>query len=183
MKLCLYVYCNSLDKMIKSVIGRSNSVLEALRQDHLNDVYSNALSIVIAILASKIKKVWFFDPLGALFISLMILIGWISRGREQIDQLVGKSASSEIIGQLAYIAMKFHPKILAVDTVIAYHCGANIIAEVHILLPEDMPLRDAHEIGQGLEDKLETLPIVERAYVHLDVDVDHKPEHVVKIVD
>ncbi len=46
-----------------------------------------------------------------------------------------------------------------------------------IELPEDMPLREAHNIGETLQNKLEALPEVERAYVHLDFECDHKPEH------
>jgi len=39
------------------------------------------------------------------------------------------------------------------------------------------PLWLAHDLGQTLQDKLETLPNVDRAFVHLDHEVDHKPEH------
>lgn len=46
-----------------------------------------------------------------------------------------------------------------------------------IELPEDMPLWEAHNIGETLQNKLEALPEVERAYVHLDFECDHKPEH------
>jgi len=49
--------------------------------------------------------------------------------------------------------------------------------KVDIELPEDMYLKDAHEIGEKLQNKLEALPEVERAYVHLDFESTHKPEH------
>jgi cation diffusion facilitator family transporter len=182
-KFFLMRFCRKVDDEFVAALGRSNGVVEALAQDHQNDVVSNAVSLVIALLASYIPKIWFFDPLGAIAISLLILIGWVERGKEQIDQLVGKSAGPDFISKVAYFAMKFDDRILAVDTVTCYHLGSNVIAEVHILLPENMPLVEAHDIGQRLEDKLETWPTVERAYVHLDVETDHKPEHVVKIVD
>jgi divalent metal cation (Fe/Co/Zn/Cd) transporter len=44
-------------------------------------------------------------------------------------------------------------------------------------LPEDMLLKEAHNIGETLQNKLEALPEVERAYVHLDFECSHKPEH------
>ncbi len=43
------------------------------------------------------------------------------------------------------------------------------------MLPFDMPLRDAHDIGEQLQMRLEGLEDVERAYVHLDFEVDHGP--------
>ena len=37
-----------------------------------------------------------------------------------------------------------------------------------MVLPGDMPLKDAHDIGEDLQNKIEALPEVERAFVHLD---------------
>ncbi len=37
--------------------------------------------------------------------------------------------------------------------------------------------KEAHDIGQALQDKIETIDEVERMFVHLDYEWDHKPEH------
>lgn len=47
--------------------------------------------------------------------------------------------------------------------------------EVDIVLPEDMTLKEAHDIGEPLQQKLESLPEVERAFVHLDYEFEHRP--------
>jgi divalent metal cation (Fe/Co/Zn/Cd) transporter len=39
----------------------------------------------------------------------------------------------------------------------------------------DTPLWKAHDISQQLQDKLETLPGVERAFVHVDHETTHRP--------
>ena len=39
----------------------------------------------------------------------------------------------------------------------------------------DMPLWKAHDISQQLQDKLESLPNVERAFVHVDHETTHAP--------
>jgi divalent metal cation (Fe/Co/Zn/Cd) transporter len=36
-----------------------------------------------------------------------------------------------------------------------------------------MPLREAHDIGEALQEKLERLPEIERAFVHLDYEFTH----------
>ena len=51
------------------------------------------------------------------------------------------------------------------------------MAQVDIELPEQMYLREAHDIGEALQNKLEALAEVERAYVHLDFESTHRPEH------
>ena len=38
-------------------------------------------------------------------------------------------------------------------------------------------LTNSADIGEALQDKLELLDTVERAFVHLDFETSHKPEH------
>nr|GMD47862.1 metal tolerance protein 4-like isoform X2 [Ipomoea batatas] len=40
-----------------------------------------------------------------------------------------------------------------------------------------LPLKEAHAIGESLQIKIEELTEVESAFVHLDYECDHKPEH------
>ncbi len=37
------------------------------------------------------------------------------------------------------------------------------------------PLYKAHDISQQLQDKIEELPTVERAFVHVDYETTHSP--------
>lgn len=53
------------------------------------------------------------------------------------------------------------------------------LKQVDIELPEELPLKEAHVIGETLQNKIEKLTEVERAFVHLDFECDHKPEHMV----
>lgn len=48
--------------------------------------------------------------------------------------------------------------------------------EVDIVLPPEMPLRDSHDIAESLQIKLESIPSVERAFVHADYETSHRPE-------
>lgn len=43
------------------------------------------------------------------------------------------------------------------------------------MLPKDMPLKDAHNIGEALQVKAERLEDVERCFVHLDYEYSHNP--------
>ena len=92
--------------------------------------------------------------------------------------LVGHSGSNLLVNQLAYAAASHEPEsVLQVDKVLAWTMGELHHCEVDIVLPEKMPLRTAHDIGERLEVLLERLPDVERAHVHLDWETDHKAEH------
>uniref|UniRef100_A0ABM0MB20 Phospholipase B-like n=1 Tax=Saccoglossus kowalevskii TaxID=10224 RepID=A0ABM0MB20_SACKO len=45
---------------------------------------------------------------------------------------------------------------------------------VDIVLPENMTLKEAHNIGEPLQRKLERLKDIERAFVHIDYEFTHK---------
>lgn len=71
--------------------------------------------------------------------------------------------------------MTFNPEIVSVDTCRVYHSGPNYFVEIDIVLPPEMPLWKAHDISQDLQDQVEALPDVDRCFVHVDHEVDHKP--------
>ena len=139
----------------------------------------------MAILGTHLK--WWIDPVGGLVIALLILRSWAETAygnnksislsnflKEQIELLVGKTAPNSVTRRLTYIAMHHNEEILAVDTCRAFYVGSNLFVELDILLPEDMPLKKTHDIGESLQKKLESLPEVERAFVHADYEYSHK---------
>merc|ERR1712137_126314 len=166
MKFCLWLYCRTVS---------GSEAVSALALDHRNDVVSNLFGVTTAMLGYHYK--WWIDPLGAIFISLYLMFIWACTGYSQLSSLTGKTAPPELLQALTFIARNHHPDIVAIDTVRAYHYGYNFMVELDIVLHPEMPLRVAHDIGESLQNKLETIDKVERAFVHLDYEWDHKPEH------
>lgn len=157
--------------------GEVHSVLEIYVQDHFNDTFFNTLSVLSLYVAATFSSAWFVDPLMAALLSLYILWNWAETGLEQIHFLIGKSADPEFLTILTALAKYHSPHILQVDTVRAYHFGPRLLAEIDIVLPEDMPLKQAHDIGEALQNRIEELEEVERAFVHIDWEWEHDPEH------
>ncbi|KAG8971295.1 Photosystem II protein D1, partial [Tulasnella sp. 427] len=91
--------------------------------------------------------------------------------------LAGRSAPHDFLQLVIYKAATFSEEIQQIDTVRAYHSGPNYFVEVDIVMPGDTPLWKAHDLSQQMQDKLETLPGVERAFVHVDHETTHRPEH------
>ena len=71
--------------------------------------------------------------------------------------------------------MTHSPTIERIDTVRAYYSGPRIVAEVDIVIDRNERLEVAHDIAEDLQIKLEKLPSIERAYVHIDYETSHKP--------
>ncbi|XP_067659363.1 uncharacterized protein [Haliotis asinina] len=163
--------------------------VQALALDHRNDVCSNFVAIACGYVGSSelnqltgISDLSYVDPAGAILISLYIVYNWWKTGAEQIRLLTGYTAQPEFLSKLTWICMNHHKKILHIDTVRAFHFGNNFLVEVDIVLPEAMSMKEAHDIGEPLQLKLESLPEVERAFVHLDYEYTHNPKSEHKIV-
>ncbi|KAG5555477.1 hypothetical protein RHGRI_006208 [Rhododendron griersonianum] len=143
--------------------------------DHYFDVVTNLVGLIAAVLGDKFY--WWIDPVGAIILAVYTIANWSGTVLENAVSLVGQSAPPEVLQKLTYLVLRHHPQIKRVDTVRAYTFGVLYFVEVDIELPEDLPLKEAHAIGESLQIKIEELAEVERAFVHLDFECDHKPEH------
>lgn len=47
--------------------------------------------------------------------------------------------------------------------------------ELDIVMDPETPLWKAHDISEQLQDKIEALPNIERAFVHVDYETVHYP--------
>lgn len=53
--------------------------------------------------------------------------------------------------------------------------GPDYYVEVDVVMGADTPLWKAHDLAQNLQDKIEVLPNVGRAFVHVDHETTHHP--------
>ncbi|KAI8090071.1 cation efflux family-domain-containing protein [Gilbertella persicaria] len=166
-KAVLWVWCASV---------KGSSSVEALAYDHENDVVFTISSTLFPVVGNYMEWGW-LDPLGAILLSIYIIYEWMGVLLENIRRLTGQAASADDLKQLTYMAYRFSKKIQAVDTVRAYYIGDRLLVEIDIILPPDCPLREAHDVGEALQDALELLENVERAFVHLDYSAEHDIEH------
>ncbi|EDO49336.1 predicted protein, partial [Nematostella vectensis] len=162
-KFCLFLYCRRL----------SASSTKALAQDHRNDVLSNSVALGMGYLGFRVWKN--ADPIGAIIISLYIAYGWWKTGAQQVRSITGHTARPELLQKLIWVCVTHDSRVQYIDTLRAFHFGNNLLVEAHIVLPPDMSLREAHDIGEALQQKLERFPNVERAFVHIDYEFEHHP--------
>ncbi|KAE8357936.1 hypothetical protein BDV27DRAFT_164060 [Aspergillus caelatus] len=159
-KFALFLYCWALRNKYSQV--------RILWEDHRNDLSINGFGILTSIGGSKLK--WCIDPMGAIILSLLILLLWLH------------TADSDILNVVTYISMTHHTAIRAVDTVRAYHAGPRLIVKVDVVMDPHGTLKKYHDISEDLQNKLESLPNLNHAFVHIDYETTHRPEHAKKIL-
>lgn len=167
-KLACYFWC----KTIKS------SSVEALTQDALVDVVFNIFSLIMPVTGYYFQIYW-FDPLGALLLSIYIITLWSITSVEHISNLTGRNADPEDFKVILYLCMRFAERIKMIKDISCYHVGDSINVEVDLILDGDLSIRDSHDIAEALQYTIEALPIVnvERAFVHIDYTVGNFRGH------
>ncbi|KAI0305060.1 CDF manganese transporter [Russula brevipes] len=178
-KFLLFLYCYS---------SRSrSSQVEVLWEDHRNDLFINSFGLLMSAGGSKLAWCTFFpflnpsfgntrnsdlDPIGAIIIALAVIVAWTRTVYRQFELLAGKSAPHDFLQLIIYKAMTFNDEIEKIDT-----SGPDYFVEVDVVMDANTPLWKAHDISQQLQDKIEVLPNVGRAFVHVDHETTHIPEH------
>lgn len=166
-KFVLFLYCWALRNKYSQV--------RILWEDHRNDLFINGFGVLTSVGGSKLR--WFIDPAGAIVISCLITFLWMRTAYSEFQLLIGVSADTSMLQLITYVSMTHSPAITGIDTVRAWHSGPRLIVEVDIVMNPDDTLRNTHDIAEALQTKLESLPDVERCYVHVDYETSHAPEH------
>lgn len=169
-KFGLFLYCWAIKDKYSQV--------NILWQDHRNDLLVNSFGILTSVGGSKL--VWWIDPMGAIILSVFISCVWLRTAFAEFLLIVGVTASVETQQLITYVCVTHSDAIVGIDTVRVYHSGPRLIAEVDIVMDPSQSLRDSHDVAEALQFKLEDLPDIERAYVHIDYETTHKPEHALK---
>ncbi|KAK5198178.1 hypothetical protein LTR92_002423 [Exophiala xenobiotica] len=153
-KLGLFLYCWALRNQYSQV--------RILWEDHRNDLFINGFGVLTSV--------------GGTLISVL----WLRTAYSEFQLLIGITADTETQQLITYVSMTHSDRIRQIDTVRAWHSGPRLVVEVDVVMDPEETLRVCHDIAEELQMKLERLPDVERAYVHIDFETDHRPEHFLK---
>ncbi|KAI0889814.1 uncharacterized protein GGS22DRAFT_4276 [Annulohypoxylon maeteangense] len=153
-----------------------NSSVQALAEDAMTDVIFNMGSILFPIVGFY-AKIWWLDALGGLVLSLVVIFNWSRTSAQHIKNLSGCSATADQRNILLYLAMRFAGTIKQIQGLQAYHAGDKLNVEVDIILDASTTLRDSHDLCESLGYVLESVPIVDRAFVHADYASYNLPTH------
>ncbi|TPX15176.1 uncharacterized protein E0L32_004734 [Thyridium curvatum] len=169
-KLALFLYTWALKDKYSQIF--------ILWQDHRNDLLINGFGILTSVGGAKL--VWWIDPMGAIILSVIVSGIWLRTAFAEFMLLVGVVANVETQQLITYVCVTHSDMIRQIDTVRVYHSGPRLIAEVDVVMDPSASLMATHDVAEELQFKLESLPDVERAYVHVDYETTHKPEHALK---
>lgn len=109
----------------------------------------------------------FLDPSAGIVIGLWIIFSGYQVGRSNIDFLIGKSPDKKAIEQIKKAALKIKG-VKKLHDVRAHYVGNYVHVEMHIEVNKRLSMVKAHSIGKQVQIKVEDLPWVNKAFVHID---------------
>lgn len=148
-------------------LGRQTGspAIRATARDNLSDICTSVAAL-LGVWASRYLHP-LFDPGAGIFVSLWVFRAAFEVLWENLSYLTGRGADPELITAIVAKAMAV-PGVRDVHQVVADYVGPKIRVDMHIDVNGDLSLAEAHEISDRVEECVERLKGVERAFVHLE---------------
>lgn len=165
MKIWLALWTGKIGKEIR------NTAVEALAQDHRNDIFS-ALAAAIGIYFGRSGVPW-VDPLAGAIVSLIILHTGVdilrSATADLMDTVPGKRLNVEICDLLALVE-----GVQAVEEVHAHRFGPYLVVNITIGVDGGLSVTQGDGIATRAEKiLLKEIEFMRRVYVHYHPVADH----------
>ncbi len=159
LKLGMYIYTVKVGKKLNSTAILASAV------DHRNDVLISSSALI------GVGGAYFgysiMDPLVALVIGFWIIYAGYKIGVTNVKFLIGEAPPKELMRKIKEIALNVNG-VKNIHDVRAHYVGVLLQVEVHIELDKKLTIHRAHAIGKKVQNELEKLGIVDRAFVHID---------------
>ena len=139
--------------------------LRATAKDHLSDVLTS-IAAFIGILGTH----WvgpLLDPIAGFLVALWIFRAAFDAGKENLAYLTGAGADEELRHKIIEVA-KNVPGVENVHHMMSDYVGPKLVVDMHINLPGHTPLDEVHDVTDQVIKALESIPEVDRAYVHVE---------------
>lgn len=158
-KAGMYVVINRL------AIRLSSPTLATTAKDNLSDVLTSIAAFIGALGSSFIHPL--ADPIGGIVVAIWIFRAAIMAGIENLGFLVGAGASAELREQVVEVASAV-PGVQHVHHTMTEYVGPRLVVDLHINVSGKISLDEAHAITDEVIARLESMPQIDRAYVHVE---------------
>lgn len=143
----------------------SSPTLMTTARDNLSDVYTSVAAFIGAFGSMYINPL--MDPIAGIVVALWIFRMVFFAGRENLGFLTGRGADEDLRSRLVLIASAVEG-VQQVHHLMSEYTGPRLVVDLHINVRGDMTLFQAHDIADEVITRLEELPEVDRAYVHIE---------------
>jgi cation diffusion facilitator family transporter len=139
--------------------------LDATAKDNLSDILTSMAALLGIIGSDYIHPL--LDPIAGVLVSLWIFRAAYSVGKENLGFLTGSSPDEETKEKILEAARSV-PGVISVHQMVTEFVGPKIVVDIHIDVDQNINLKEAHDISDRVADAVQSLPQVDRAYIHAE---------------
>ena len=158
-KIVLNRYQIKIAKLFNSPAIRAASV------DSINDVLASSIALIGVIGAAYNFK--FIDSIAGIMVAMFIFKTGYEVARENLDYLMGRSASEELDIKLKSITSEIKG-VKGINDLRSHYVGNKFHVEIHIEVDKDLSTVVSHTIGNEVKFTLEKLDDIQKVFVHID---------------
>jgi ferrous-iron efflux pump FieF len=165
----------------QQVLAKTHSVaIAADRFHYVTDIASN-LAVLSALILVTASGWQIADPLMGLAIAAFILWGAFQIIRGAYDELMDREMSDAERAQIKAL-VRGHPGVLSLHDLKTRRAGHKVFVQLHLDLPPDMTLREAHVISDRVEQNIMTAFPGAEVIIHQDPEGVEEPrqDHLVE---
>ncbi|MDX9827460.1 MAG: cation diffusion facilitator family transporter [Spirochaetia bacterium] len=134
---------------------------------HRSDALASALIIVGALFGFRF---WWIDGILGIGVSALILYAAADIIRGAVNTLMGEKPDAELVGHVRAIVDSAIPGTSKLHHIHLHTYGDQKEMTLHIRLPADMSLREAHSITYAIENRI-------RKELNIEATIHPEPEH------
>lgn len=158
-KLYMYYYNRSFSRTLNSV------ALQSTAEDSRNDCIATASVMISAII--EIYSGFHIDAMIGLAVSVYILHSGIQSFRATASPLLGQEPDPALLQKIRLTVMSY-PKVLGMHDLMLHDYGPDRrLMSMHVEVPSDMTLVDAHELANEIEKRMSSEFGIETT-IHID---------------
>lgn len=129
-----------------------STALKADSWHHRSDAITTLLVLITFILGKF--NIFYFDGYVGVALALFIMYSGYAVSKEAVNHLLGSAPNKEFIQRVKQLAQEI-PNVSNVHDIILHQYGENKILSMHIEVPTNLSLLNAHQIAEEVELKIE----------------------------
>lgn len=148
----------------KVSIEYDSPAVRALSIDSLNDVLSSLIALFAIVISSLNLK--FVDGIAGILIAFFIFRAGYYVAKENINYLMGKAASNELMNDIANRTLNVNG-VLGIDGLRSHQFGNKYHIEVKIKVDSNQLTKDSYKVAMQVKEAVSQIPQVADVFVHL----------------
>jgi cation diffusion facilitator family transporter len=158
-KILLNRYQIKIGKMFNSPAIRAASI------DSINDVLASSIALIGVI--GVALNMAYIDSISGIFVAMFIFKSGYEVARENLDYLMGTSATRDFDEKVRQITMGIEG-VKGINDLRSHYVGNKFHVEIHVEVDKNISTSVSHDIGTLVRGTLEKMDEVQKAFVHID---------------